>query len=86
MGESENRDAVASVLYRDPAASILFGVALFLIVLNAAAAAVFARLGLAYIGLVEAAMLLTGAFALIGAAFGLWRGLRSGSAAKRRSA
>ena len=86
MDENENRDTVASVLYRDPAASILFGIALFLIVLNLTAAAVIARLGFAYLGLLEAAMLMTGAFALVGAGFGLWRGLRSGRAIKRRSA
>ena len=86
MDESANRDPVAAMLYRDPAASILFGIALFLIVLNLVAAAVFARLGFAYLGLVEAAMLMTGAFALVGAGFGLWRGIRGGRAAKRRSA
>ena len=86
MDESENRDAAASVLYRDPTVSILFGIALFLIVLNLTATAVIARLGFAYLGLLEASMLLTGAFAVAGMVVGLSRGIRSGSAAKRRSA
>lgn len=83
MNEAENRDTFGAKLRRDTAASILLGVALFLTVLNFAAAMVIARRGIAYIGLMEGALVLTGLFAVVGAAFGLVRGLRT---AKRRRA
>jgi len=58
---------------RDPVVSILFGVALFLVLLLALAA--YSRDG----GLLKVALVLTGIFAVVGAVFGLVRSLRSGS-------
>lgn len=86
MDESEKRDTFSAMLSRDPPASILFGVAILLVVLNLAAAMIVARRGFAYIGLMEGALLLTGVFSVVGAAFGLVRGLRSTRTAKSRSA
>jgi hypothetical protein len=71
---------------RDKTVSILFGIALSLIVLNVIASALIAAWGIAYIGLVEAALLLTAAFAGVGMVVGLMRGLRSGRAIKTQSA
>jgi len=71
---------------RDTAASILFGIALLLILLNVIAAALIAVWGMAYVGLVKAALLLTGAFAVVGMVVGLMRGLRSGRAITTHSA
>ena len=84
MDEPSDHDTLAAILYRDPVASILFGIALFLIVLLLAAGAFFARSGRPE--LLETALVLTGMFALVGAAVGLVRGLRSGRATTRRSA
>jgi hypothetical protein len=71
---------------RDTAAWILFGIALLLIVFYAIAAALIAVRGMAYFGLLKAALLLTAAFAVVGMVFGLMRGLRSGKAIKTQSA
>ncbi len=71
---------------RDRAVSVLFGIAFLLIVLNAIAAALIAVCGMAYVGLVKAAMLLTAAFAVAGMALGLMRGLWRGRAIKTRGA
>jgi hypothetical protein len=74
------RDGAAA--NRDRAVSILFGVAILLLLLNAIAATLIAVGGMAYAGLVKATLLLTAAFAIVGMAFGLARGLRSGIAIK----
>lgn len=71
---------------RDAVVSILFCVAFLLILLNITAATFVALWGMAYIGLIKAALLLTAAFAVAGMAFGLVRGLRSTKAIKTRSA
>ena len=68
---------VRASLKQDPAAAILFGIALVLVVLTFTAA--FSR----NVALIEVAMVLTGAFALVGAGFGLARGLRSSRATRR---
>ena len=72
----------ASILTRDPTVSILFGVALFLIVFDTLA--IFRFAVSRHPGLLIAALLLTGAFAVVGAMFGLMRGLRSGRATRSR--
>jgi hypothetical protein len=64
----------------DATVSILFGIALLLIVLNATAAALIAAGGIEYLGLLKASLLLTAAFAVAGMVFGLMRGLRNGRA------
>lgn len=78
------RSAEGAAANRDTVASILFGIALLLIVLNAIAAALIAVGGMAYVGLLKAALLLTAAFAVAGLVFGLMRGLRSERAIKTR--
>ena len=83
MHDPSNQDSLASIVYRDPAVSILFGIALFLMLFIPFAGAVFARTG--HPELLEAALVLTGAFAVVGAVFGLVRGLRSRTARTRRS-
>jgi hypothetical protein len=70
----------------DAAVSILFGIAMLLMLLNVIAAALIAVWGLAYVGLLKAALLLTAAFAVAGIVLGLMRGLRSGRVIKTRSA
>ena len=84
MHEPANRNNFASILYRDTAASLLFGFSLFLIVLLLVAGLIFARSG--HAELLKAALLLTMAFAVVGAVFGLVRGLWSGRETKRGSA
>jgi hypothetical protein len=76
------RSREGAAVNRDTAVSILFGIALLLIALNAIAAAVIAVWGMAYVGLVNGPLLLTAAFAVVGMVFGLMRGLRSGRAVK----
>jgi len=76
------RSAKGAAAHRDTSVSILFGIALVLIVLNAIAAARIAIWGITYVGLLKAALLLTAAFAVAGMAFGLMRGLRNGRAIK----
>jgi hypothetical protein len=71
---------MAEAVDRDTAASVLFGAARVLVVLYAAAACVMAACGLAYVGMLKAVLLLTAAFALVGAGFGLSRGVRGGGA------
>ena len=75
MDETANRHRFASVLYRDPAVSILFGVALLLIPLIVLAGARFAASG--HAELLQAVLLLTGAFSIVGMVLGLVRSLRS---------
>ena len=71
---------------RDTAVSILCGIAFLLIVLNAIAATLVAIRGMAYVGLLKAALLQTAGFAVVGMVCGLMRGLRSGRVIKTRSA
>jgi hypothetical protein len=82
MDEPANRGTVTSILYRDPTVSILFGLCFFLIVFLSVAV-IFARSG--RLELLNVALLLTMAFAVVGAVIGLVRGLRSGRAKNRRS-
>jgi hypothetical protein len=70
----------------DVTVSILFGAALLLILLNVVGAALIAGMGMAYVGMVKAALLLTAAFAVVAMVFGLLRGIRSGRAIGTRSA
>jgi hypothetical protein len=79
----ENPDTVTSSIYRDPAASILFGIAIFLIVFLSVAVHHFAVSRQP--ALLMAALLLTGAFALVGMVLGLMRGLQSGRLNKDRN-
>jgi hypothetical protein len=60
----------------------LFGISLFLILFLWISGEVFARTG--HMELLKAALLLTMAFAVVGAVFGLVRGLRSARAPKKR--
>ena len=80
------RSRKGAAVHRDTAVSILFCIALLLILLNVIAAAFIAAWGMAYIKLAKAALLLTAAFAVVGMGFGLMRGLRSGRASKTQSA
>jgi len=72
------RSRGGAVVNCDMVASILFGIAIVLIVLIVVAAARIVAWGMAYVGLLKAALLLTAAFAVTGVAFGLMRGLLSG--------
>jgi len=60
--------------------SILFSVLLMAMLLDTFALVAFVSLGLAYLELAKAALLLMAAFALIGIVVGSVRGLRSGRA------
>jgi len=77
MAAATDYDRLVAVLYRDKPVAIMFGAALLLIVLNATAAAIVAARGLAYIPVIEASLVLTGAFAIAGIILGLMRSLRS---------
>jgi hypothetical protein len=81
LDEPATRDTIASVVFRDLSGSLLFGFSLFLIVLLSVAGVIFARTG--HLELLKAALVLTMAFSVIGAVFGLVRGLRSGRATIR---
>jgi hypothetical protein len=84
MDEPANHDTAASILFRDPVVSVMFGVSLLLLLLILTGTAVFARSG--HAELLKTALLLTGAYAVAGTVLGLVRGLRSARAIKRRSA
>jgi hypothetical protein len=71
---------------RDTAVAILFGAAFLLVLFNLVAALLFATTGVAFLWMVKAAMLLTGAFAIVGAGFGLMRAKRRGRATTQASA
>ncbi len=83
MDEDAERDAFTAALTRDPLAAVLLGLAIVLAVLLFAGV-VFARRG--NLQFLEGVLALTAAFAIVGAVVGLVRGLRSGSASRRRSA
>jgi len=70
------RSAKGAAAHRDTSVSILFGIALLLIVLNAIAAARIAIWGITYVGLLKATLLLTAVFAVAGTVFGLMRSLQ----------
>lgn len=72
------RSSLGTAATRDTTVSLMFAAALLLILLNAIAGAFIAASGMAYVGVLKAAILLTAAFAVVGMAFGLIRGLRSG--------
>jgi hypothetical protein len=80
------RSSTGAPANRNTATSILFGTAILLTVLNAVAAALIAVGGMAYVGLLKAALLLTAAFAVVCIIFRLMRGPRSGGSTKARSA
>jgi hypothetical protein len=80
------RSRKGAAVNRDTTVSILFFIAFLLISLNVIAAALIAVCGMAYLGLLKAALLLTAAFAVVGTVIGLMRGLRSGRAIKTQSA
>jgi hypothetical protein len=67
------RSRPGGVGHRGLAVSLLFGMAVLLIVLIGIAAALFATLGVPYLALLKDALLLTAAFAVLGALFGLVR-------------
>jgi hypothetical protein len=71
---------------RDTALVVLFGAAFLLVLFNLTSALLFATLGMAFFWMVKAAMLLTGAFAIVGTGFGLMRAKRRGRAATQLSA
>jgi hypothetical protein len=77
------RDAAAS---RDTTVSILFGAAFLLTLLYVIAGTLIAARGMAYLGLLKAALLLTAVFAGTGMVFSLMRTLRRGRAIKTPSA
>jgi hypothetical protein len=76
------RSGKGAAANRDTTVSVLFGVALLLILLNGIAAALIAGGGMAYVELMKVALWLTAAFAVAGMIFGLMRGLRSGRATR----
>jgi len=79
------RSREGAAVNRDTAVSILFGIALLLVLLSVIAAALIAVWGMAYAGLLRAALLLTAAFAVAGMVVGLMRGVQSGRAKKNRA-
>ena len=70
-------------LKRDAAVVILFGAAFLLVLFDVASALLFGALGMEFFWMAKAAMLLTGAFAMVGAGFGLMRAKRRGRAITR---
>jgi hypothetical protein len=76
------RSREGAAVSRDRAVSILLGVAFLLILFNVIAASLIAIGGMAYVGLIKAALVLTAAFAVVGMVLGLVRGLRNGRAIK----
>lgn len=80
--DADHDRPLSAVFRRDPAVFVLFVIAGVLIVLMFVATA-FARHG--HFRFLEAVLVLTMAFAVAGAGFGLVRGLRSGRASRRRS-
>ena len=80
------RSGKGAAVKRDTVVSILYGIAFLLTFLDLIAAALIAVGGMAYVGTLKAALLLTAAFAVVGVVCGLMRGLRSGRAIKAQSA
>jgi hypothetical protein len=80
------RSRKGAAVKHDTTMSILCGIAFLLILLNVIAAAFLAVGGMACVGLANATLLLTAAFAVAGMALGLVRGLPNGRAVKMRVA
>ena len=80
------RSGKGAAVQRDTTVSILFGTAFLVTCLDLVAVALIAVWGMAYVGTLKAALLLTAAFAVVGLVCGLTRGLRSGRATKAQSA
>jgi hypothetical protein len=80
------RSPKSAAANRDTTVSILFGIAMLLILLNAASATLLAAGGMAYAGLEKTTLLLTAAFAALGTVCGLMRSLRSASTGKTQRA
>ncbi|WP_395330391.1 hypothetical protein WBP06_17750 [Novosphingobium sp. BL-8H] len=70
-------------LGRDPTVTVMFAVAMLLMLLMGTAAILIMTGGPAFLGLAKVAMLLTGAFALVGIGFGLTRTLHTRTLRKR---
>jgi hypothetical protein len=79
------RSPKAAAANRDTTVSILFGIALLLILLNATAATLLATGGMAYVGLEKTTLLLTATFAALGMVLGLVRSLRSAKAKSKEA-
>jgi hypothetical protein len=80
------RSSQGAAVHRDIAVSILFGIAVLLILLTGLASALLAVSGMGHVGWLKAALLLTAAFAVAGMVLGLVRGLQSGGAIKTQRA
>lgn len=63
-------------LGRDPAVTVMFAISMLLLVLLGTAAVLIVTVGPEFLGLAKIGIVLTGAFALTGIAFGLTRTLR----------
>jgi hypothetical protein len=86
MDEPTDLDKFTALVLRDKTVTIMFAIAMFLIVFNVVAIGVLARRGLGHAGLFEVSLALTAAFAIAGVALGLVRSIRSGRRAKNRTA
>jgi hypothetical protein len=73
--EEPDHDKLTAILTRDPVVTIMFGIALVIIVLDLTFTGVAARTH--HIEILKIPMLLTGAFAIAGIVLGLVRSLRS---------
>jgi uncharacterized membrane protein YbhN (UPF0104 family) len=80
------RSRKGAAVTRDTAVSILFGIAVLLILLTVVALAIIPVSGMAAVLLLKVGLLLMAAFAVVGAVFGLARGLRCGRAIKTQGA
>lgn len=70
----------------DRTLTVLFSMALLLVLLDGTSALLFATLGITFLGMVKASMALTAVFAIAGVGFGLLRAKRCGTATSRPSA
>jgi hypothetical protein len=70
----------------DRSLTVLFSMALLLVLLDGTSALLFATLGITFLGMVKASMALTAVFAITGVGFGLLRAQRRGTATSRRRA
>ena len=71
---------------RDRTVSIMFGIAILVMSFDGVAFGLILVRGMAYVGLLKTALLLTAAFAVAGMVIGLLRALRSGRAIKTQGA
>ena len=86
MDEPNDLDKFNALVHRDKTVTVMFAIALFLVVFNVVAIGVLARRGLGHAGLFEISLALTGVFAVAGIALGLARSIRSARAGKNRTA